>query len=101
MPKIQNLLLADATFKKGASINARGGVALEVNHVSGFMSVGRVEEVVESNLEQSSEGRVGGEMSADARVFLVLAMDHGHGVPANEGFDATFHIAIARVRQLL
>ena len=40
-------------------------------------------------------------MSADARIFLVLAMHHGHGVPANEALDAPLESAVARVRNFL
>ena len=36
-------------------------------------------------------------MAADAGVLLVLAVDHGHGVPADEGFDAALQRAVAGV----
>ena len=40
-------------------------------------------------------------MAADACVLLVLAVDHGHGVPADEGFDAALHGTFAGVVELV
>src|SRR5437660_6137705 len=40
-------------------------------------------------------------MSADAGVFLVLAVNHRHRVPANQGLNTSLHFAIAWVGQLL
>ncbi len=36
-------------------------------------------------------------MAADAGILLILAVDHGHGVPADEGFDAALEIAVAGI----
>src|SRR5437588_4463824 len=40
-------------------------------------------------------------MTADARVPFILAMHHGHGVPAHQAFDAPFERALARIRLFL
>src|SRR5215470_4234924 len=40
-------------------------------------------------------------MSADAGVFFVLAMHHGHCIPANQRLDSAFHLPIARIWELL
>ena len=39
-------------------------------------------------------------MTADARIFLVLPMHHGHGVPTDQTLDAPLQQTIARIRHL-
>ena len=39
-------------------------------------------------------------MAADAGIFLVLPMHHGHGVPADQALDAALHRAVAGVGHL-
>ena len=40
-------------------------------------------------------------MAADAGVFLVLPVHHGHGVPADQALDAPFERAVARIGNLV
>ena len=76
-------------------------MSLEIDHVPGLVAVGGMKEVIESNFEQRRQRRVSRKMPADARVFLILAMDHSHRIPAKECLDAGLYIAIARIGQLL
>ena len=76
-------------------------MALEIDQVARLVAVARVEKVVESDFQKSRQRRVGGDVAADARVVLVLADHHGHGVPADQALDAALHGAVARVRNLI
>src|SRR5579864_57490 len=100
MAIILNLVLADAALKIGARIYAGRSVALEINEVAGLIAVSGMEEMVVANLQQRSQRRISGNMSADAGVFLVLPVDHRHGIPADQALDAALHGAIAGVRLL-
>src|SRR2546423_15500669 len=40
-------------------------------------------------------------MAANTRIPFILAVDHSHGVPAHQAFDAAFECAIARIRLFL
>ncbi len=73
-------------------------VSLEINQVAGFVAVRSVEEMVEPDFQQRRQRRVGRDMSADAGVFLVLGMHHGHRVPADQALDAALELAVTRVR---
>ena len=95
--EILQVLLRKPAQQKGARVDAGRGVALEVDEVAGLVAVVGAEEVVEADFEQSGEGGVGGNMAADAGVLLVLAMDHGQRVPADQALDAALERAIAGV----
>src|SRR6185437_10689194 len=94
------LLLADAAFQIAARINTGRGVALEINKIAGLVAVCGMEEMVIANLQHRSQRRVGGNVSANAGIFFVLPMDHGHGVPTDQALDAAFHGAITGIRHL-
>ena len=83
-------------------------MALEIDEVAGLVLIARrvawvlgMKEVVEADFEQGGQRRICRDMAADARVLLVLAVDHGHRVPANEAFDAALHLAVAGVRYFI
>src|ERR1051326_1234490 len=97
MAVIFYLFLADAAFQIAARIYAGRSVSLEVNKVAGFVAVVGVEEMVVTNLEQRGQRRVRRDMLADAGIFLVLPVDHRHGVPANQALDAALHRTITRI----
>ncbi len=48
-------------------------------------------------LQQGGQRGIGREMAADARVFFVLAMHHGHCVPADKGFQTLLKLAVTGV----
>ena len=47
---------------------------LEIDKISRLIAVSRVEEMVEPDFDQRGQRRVGGNMTADARIFFVLTM---------------------------
>src|SRR5450755_3984348 len=98
MAEVFELRLREAALEKGARIYPWRGMALEVNQVARLVSVGGAEEVVESYFKQGSQRRIGRDVAADARIFFVLAMHHGHGVPADQALDAALQLAVARIR---
>ncbi len=76
-------------------------MALKVDEVARLVAIAGMEEVVETNLQQGRQRRVGRDVAADAGIFLVLPMHHGHGVPADQAFDAPFQIGIAGIGHFL
>src|SRR3954447_7648527 len=101
MAEIFEVLLGQTAFEKGACVNTRRGVALEVDEVAGLIAIRSVEEMIEPNLEQGGQRGVGGDVAANPRVLLILPMDHRHGVPADEALDAPLQPAITGVGELL
>src|SRR5271166_2001493 len=57
--------------------------------------------MVETDLEQSGERGIGRDVAANAGVLLVLSMDHGQRVPANEALHAALDLEIAWIRKLI
>ena len=103
--EVFEVVVVEAAEEVAARVDAGRGVALEVDEVAGLVAsfgvlIFGVEEVVEADFEQRGERGVGGDVAADAGVFLVLAVDHGHGVPADEGFDLSLDGAVAGVGHL-
>ena len=97
MAKILQALLAEPAFEERPRVDAGGGMALKIDEIARPIAIGGVEEVVESHFEQRRQRGVGRNVAADTRILLVLAMHHGHGIPADQALDATLEAAIARV----
>ena len=95
--EVQHLLFAEPAFEIRARVNAGRSVALEIDEVAGLIAVARVEEVIEANFEQRRQRGVGRDVAADAGILLVLAMHHGHRVPADQALDAALQKAIAGI----
>ena len=70
--EVQQMLVVEAAFEVGARIDARRGMALEVDEVAGLVAIGGMEEVVEADFEQRRQRGIGGDVAADAGVLLVL-----------------------------
>src|ERR1700722_12045134 len=97
MAEIQQPLVVKPAFQVGARIDSRGSMALEVDKITRLISVGGVEEMFVAYLEQGRQRRVGGKMATDPRIFLVLAMHHGHRIPADQGFEPLLDLAVPGV----
>ena len=95
------MLLGQTAFEEGAGIDAGRGVALEINQVAGLVAVAAVEEMVEPDLEQRRQRRIGRDVAADAVVVFVLVRHHGHGVPADQALDAALQRAVAGIGHFL
>ena len=100
-PEVVQLLLLDATLQEGACIDARRGVALEVDLVARARLAAALEEVVEAHLVERRGRGIRGDVPSDAFERQVGAHHHGHGVPADDAADALLHVEIARKRRLV
>ena len=101
MAEILEVLLGKAAFQESARVDAGRGVALKIDQIAGFFAILGAKEMIETDFQQSGQRGVGGNVSADARVILVLPHHHRHGVPADEALDAALHGAIAGVRHFV
>src|SRR6187402_3949547 len=61
--EVCEMLLAEAAFEEGAGVDAGRSMTLEVDEVAGLLAVLRAEEVVEADLEQGRQRRVGRNMT--------------------------------------
>src|SRR5450432_439939 len=98
MAEVFELRLREAALEKGPRIYPWRGMALEVNQVARLVSVGGAEEMVKSDFQQRGQRGIGRDVAADAGIFLVLAMHHGHRVPADQALDAALQFAVAGIR---
>jgi hypothetical protein len=98
--EVGHLPLAEPAFKEPARVDARRGVALEVDQVGIMAGVFAAEEVVEADFVQRGRRRVRRHVAADAVRLAVGLDDHGRGVPTDEALDAALDLAVARVRHL-
>jgi hypothetical protein len=92
------MFFAQALFQECARIDAGCGMALKEDAIAGLISVARVQEVIERNFKQCREGSVGCNVSADAMIKLVLAMNHDHRIPPSQALDVPLHRPVARIR---
>ena len=96
--EVQHLFFAETAFQIGARVNAGRRVPLEIDEVAGLIAVARVEKVIEANFQQRRQRGVGRDVAADPGILFVLAMHHGHRVPADQALDAALQKAIAGIR---
>ena len=99
-PEALELLDRQPAFEKGARVDARRRVPLEVDDVP-FVVLLALEEVIESDFVKRRGGRVGGDVSADAVRQPIGANDHRHRVPADEALDAALDLLAAGERRLV
>ena len=95
------VLLRQAAFQVGPGVDARGGMALDVEQVAAEGVGGGAPEMVEADLVQRGRGCVGGDVAAVLGTLPVGLHDHGHGVPADVGLEAPLDGPVARVLGLL
>jgi hypothetical protein len=76
-------------------------MALKVNEVTRLVAITGPEEMIEADFQKRGQRRICRNVATDAGVFLVLAMHHGHRVPANQALDAAFQLAIAGIGNFL
>src|SRR5690606_1195218 len=81
--------------------DARGDVTLEVKQITTVLLAASAEEVVVANFVDGRRGSEGRHVTAEVQVFLGGAQHYHHGVPADDGADATFHLQIARVSRFV
>ncbi len=85
---------------KRTRVDARRGMALEVDLITGCAVVLAAEEVVEADLVERGGAGVGGEVAADRLRTDVGPDHHDRGVPPDEGADAALEVLVARELRL-
>ena len=90
------LVLGQAALEERPGVDARGGVALDEDLVTGLAVVLAVEEVVEPDLVQAGRRGIGGDMPADAHSGPVGPGYHHRGVPPDVGADPPLDVLVAR-----
>jgi hypothetical protein len=95
------LVLGQAAFQEGARIDAGRCVALHEHHVAGMIRRRGAPEVIEAHFVQRGRRRVGRQVSAVFARLLVRVQDHRQRIPANAGFDALLHLAVAGIGRFL
>ncbi len=93
--EVFQLVLAQPPLHVGPGVDARGGVALEINLVAGLPVGLAPEEVVEADLIQAGRAGEGGQMAADPLGRVVGPHHHDGGVPADVGPDAALDVLVA------
>ena len=99
--EVVQLLFGQSAFEKGAGVDAGRCVALEIDKVAGLIAVTAAEEMVEPDLEQGRQRRIGRDVAADAVVVLILVRHHRHGVPARQALDAALQRTVAGIGHFL
>ena len=101
MTEVQQALVIKPAFEVGARINTRRSMSLKVDKVARLVAVGGVEEMLVAHFQQGGQRGIGREMAADARILFILAMHHGHRVPADKGFQPLLELAVTGVGYFL
>src|SRR5579871_485640 len=84
-------------FQKRPCIHTRRRVPLKINQVAWLISIARMKEMVEPNLKQRRNGRIRGNVPADAVIELVLPRYHSHRVPTRQALDTPLERAVAGI----
>ena len=100
LPEIEQMLVVQAILQVGASVIARRGVALEVNHI-GDPLVAASEKVIETHLVQGGQGGVSRDMPAHPQISGIGPDDHRHRIPPDVGLDKTFHRQVPGIGRFL
>ena len=101
MAEIQQMLLTQSAFEERARVNTRRGMPLEVNHVTGLISIAAAEKMIEANFADRRQRRISRYVAADIRVVFVGPNHHGGGIPTNQAFDAPLQNSIAGIWHFL
>ncbi len=101
LAEVVEVVLGQAALEKGASVDARGGMALEEDLVAHAVGVLAAEEVIEAHLVQRRGAGVRRQVASDAGRPIVRAQHHRHGVPADHAPDAPLHLLVTREARLL
>ena len=93
--ELVKLRFAQAPLQERTRVDARRGVALEVNQVAGWLAVPVVvaaaEKVVEAHVIEGGGGSEAGNVAPEIAFLAVGAHHHRQGVPADQGAYAPLH----------
>ena len=100
LPEAVQLRLGQATLHERPRVDARRGVALEVDLVAAAGMVAPAEEVVEADLEEAGRAGVRGDVAAGADARPLRPVHHDGGVPPDVRADAPLGVLVAREPRL-
>ena len=101
LTEVVQLLFGQTTFGEGTGVDARGDVTLEVDQIATVLLAASAEEVVVADFIDGRGRGEGRHVTAEVQVFLGGAQHYHHGIPADDGADATFHLQVARVSRFV
>ena len=84
------LVFGQSTFDEGASVNPRGGMALNEDLVSSTGVVLAAEEVVEAHFVERGGRGIGRDVTTDTDPGALCAVNHDGGVPTNPSAVTAF-----------
>jgi hypothetical protein len=101
LAEVDELLLGEAALEERAGVDARRGVALDVDEVAAVVLAGRVPEVVEAHLVERRRRLEAGDVAAELARLLVRLEHHRRRVPADGRPQPPLHLRITRDRRLV
>src|SRR5205823_3427395 len=99
--EILQFLAGDPAFQIRAGIHPRRGMTLKINNIPIAALSLCTQKMIKSYLVKRGRRSVSRNMPADPLLNLVSAHYHSQRVPANQAFNAAFHLLTARKRRLL
>ena len=99
-PEVGELLLPDASFQEGPGVDAGGTVGLWDQQITAVVLVGAAEKMVEADFHERCRRTIGGDMATQTQAAILGLQHHGHGIPAQDIFDALFQRCVAGIGRL-
>ncbi len=94
------LRLGEAPLEEGARIDARRGVALDVDQVPAVVLRGRMPEMVEAHVVERGRGGEARDVAAELQVLPAGPQHHRHRVPAHDVAQPILDLHVAGDRRL-
>ena len=101
LAEMDELILAEAAFEKGARVDAGRTVALKIDQVAAVVVVGGAPEMHEAGVVKGRRRLEAGDVAAELGGFLVGAQHDRRRVTANVAADDLLEFAIAGVPRLV
>jgi hypothetical protein len=100
LPEVVQLLLGEAPFEKGAGIDARRGMSLDVEQIPAMALARGVEEMVEADVVERRGGSEARDVTPERGILAIGLDHHRHRVPSHEGANPLLERRVPR-RSLL
>ena len=88
LPVESKFFLGKRALEKGARVNARGGMRLEIDQVAAEGVGAGTEKMVEADFEQVGRGRIAGDMAAQFAIGAIRPHHHCQCIPPHQAGNA-------------